>query len=369
MNIALPIPRVDFGAVDQTVRETLAPIARQIDEDRFYPEAVLRDLGRAGAYGSHLTGPDAPTDLGPAIEATERASEACLSTGFCMWCQNALGWYIASSDNDWLKAHVLPGVASGESLGGTGMSNPMKSFAGIENLKLRGRRVEGGYRVKGSLPWISNLPEGGWFGTVFSVPEEDKVVMGIFKADPNEGIRLRLDHDFLAMGGTATQAVGFRDVFVPDTQVIGDPAAPFIKRIRAGFVLMQCGMGLGIIKSSIDLIRRLEGPLGHVNRHLEKRAGGLDASYQALRRRVLEFAKSPYDPSDETWAKVLQARLECGEGAVEAAHYAMLHSGARGYVAGAEAQRRLREAYFVAVVTPATKQLRKMLAELPVAGA
>ena len=66
---------------------------------------------------------------------------------------------------------------------------------------------------------------------------------------------------------------------------------------------------------------------------------------------------------------MLQARLECGEGAVEAAHYAMLHSGARGYVAGAEAQRRLREAYFVAVVTPATKQLRKMLAELPVAGA
>jgi hypothetical protein len=31
---------------------------------------------------------------------------------------------------------------------------------------------------------------------------------------------------------------------------------------------------------------------------------------------------------------------------------------ARGY------ERRLREAYFVAIVTPATKQLRKMLAEM-----
>jgi hypothetical protein len=28
------------------------------------------------------------------------------------------------------------------------------------------------------------------------------------------------------------------------------------------------------------------------------------------------------------------------------------------------AQRRLREAYFVAIVTPATKQLRKMLADM-----
>ena len=42
----------------------------------------------------------------------------------------------------------------------------------------------------------------------------------------------------------------------------------------------------------------------------------------------------------------------------------MLHCGASGYIANAKAQRRLREAYFVAIVTPATKQLRKMLADM-----
>jgi hypothetical protein len=45
----------------------------------------------------------------------------------------------------------------------------------------------------------------------------------------------------------------------------------------------------------------------------------------------------------------------------------MLHCGARGFVSKGAAQRRLRESYFIAVVTPATKQLRKMLAELPAA--
>ncbi len=40
-----------------------------------------------------------------------------------------------------------------------------------------------------------------------------------------------------------------------------------------------------------------------------------------------------------------------------------LHQGARGYVSTGAAQRRLREAYFVAIVTPATKHLRKMLAD------
>ena len=59
------------------------------------------------------------------------------------------------------------------------------------------------------------------------------------------------------------------------------------------------------------------------------------------------------------------SRCACGIGdaSVAAAHAAMLHCGARGYLKSHRAQRRLREAYFVAIVTPATKQLRKMLAE------
>ena len=364
MNIATSIKGVDFDAVDRIVGEDLAKSVRRIDGEQYYPEGIMRALGGAGAYGTHLGGNGAPCNLSEAILATERASEVCLSTGFCMWCQNALGWYISSSDSTWLKANVLPGVATGQILGGTGMSNPMKSFAGIEKLKLRGTRLAGGYQVKGTLPWISNLSEGGWFGTLFDVPDEGKTVMGIFKADPETGVKLRLDHDFMAMGGTATQAVALKDACLPDEQVIGDPGLPFIKNIRVGFVLMQCGMGLGLVKSSIDLIRRLDAPLGHVNRFLEKGAEELQASYDELRGRVLDLAGTPYEFSDAYWKRVLQARLDCGEGAIEAAHYAMLHSGARGYVASGEAQRRLREAYFVAIVTPATKQLRKMIASL-----
>jgi len=49
---------------------------------------------------------------------------------------------------------------------------------------------------------------------------------------------------------------------------------------------------------------------------------------------------------------------------LRAAQAAMLFSGARGYVKAGAAQRRLREAYFVAIVTPATKQLRKMIHDI-----
>ena len=51
-------------------------------------------------------------------------------------------------------------IGSGALLGGTGLSNPMKALAGIEDFKLRAERVAGGYVVSGVLPWVSNLGDG-----------------------------------------------------------------------------------------------------------------------------------------------------------------------------------------------------------------
>jgi hypothetical protein len=45
-----------------------------------------------------------------------------------------------------------------------------------------------------------------------------------------------------------------------------------------------------------------------------------------------------------------------------AANAAMLHQRARGYLRDATAQRRLREAYFVAIVTPALMHLWREIA-------
>jgi len=79
------------------------------------------------------------------------------------------------------------------------------------------------------------------------------------------------------------------------------------------------------------------------------------------------MAKTPYDESDAFYLRVLKARLAGGELAMKAAHWAQLHMGARGYVTHGAAQRRVREAYFIGIVTPATKHLRKLIAEFEAA--
>jgi alkylation response protein AidB-like acyl-CoA dehydrogenase len=351
-------------AVRRVVRTELAPLVDDNYAKGLYPDAVLRAMGAAGAYATHLPRDGAAPDLATAIEASAAAAESCLSTSFLMWCQSTLAWYLANSDNEAVRARYLPRVADATLHGGTGLSNPMKTVFGIERMRLKARRVAGGYTVRGALPWVSNLGPDHAFGTIFELEEQPSHRV-MFVADCNgEGVKIQACPGFVALDGTATYSVQLRDAFIADEQVLADPLDAYLEKIRCGFILLQAGMGLGVIRDCIELMRQLQPSLGHVNTFLDDQPEDLAETLAAIEAEVAALAPSPYDGPPEYWRRVLTLRLLVGETAVRAAHAAMLHAGARGYVRAGRAQRRLREAYFVAIVTPATKQLKKMLAEM-----
>jgi hypothetical protein len=186
----------------------------------------------------------------------------------------------------------------------------------------------------------------------------------MFLADCSDGaITLQPCKPFLAMDGTGTYGVHFRDAFVPDDLILAEDARPFVKKIRAGFILLQAGMALGLIKDCINIMDEVDAPLGHVNRYLPQQPLHFKELFTELEGETMALARDPFNADDSYWRKVVAFRLRAGDAGVAAAHAAMLHCGARGYLKSHRAQRLLREAYFVAIVTPATKQLRKMLAE------
>jgi alkylation response protein AidB-like acyl-CoA dehydrogenase len=349
---------------DLSSRE-LAPIVSKIDADAHYPETVMRAFGRVGAFARHLPGetPGGP-DLVTAIRAMAAAGEYCLATSFCMWCQNALGWYIFASENEGLKASLGRRVAAGEALGGTALSNPMKTFFGIEQIRLKGKRVDGSYVVRGALPYVSNLGSDHYFGAVFEVEDAPRRYVMTIVPCAGKGVKLSDNTKFVALDGTRTFSVQLRDVMIPAAYVLADPSDAFIKRIRAGFVLLQAGMGIGLIRGCIALMNQVKGPLGHVNKYLDVQPEHLAEELGAIEVSVERLAATPFESDQAYWRSVIEARLAVGEAAIAAAHAAMLHCGARGYIANAAAQRRLRESYFVAIVTPAIKQLKKMLVDM-----
>lgn len=339
----------------------LAPIVTKIDHDGFYPADAMRRMGEAGLFSQHLVASAARPSLAAAIDAMTLVSATCMSAGFCTWCQDAAGWYLEQTENTALRAELQPGLASGTQLGGTGLSNTMKSLAEIEKFKLRGKRVAGGYEVSGVLPWVSNLGPGHLFGTVFEIDEGHRVMAMVRCGQP--GVEIRQNARFIALEGTGTYSLLFRRAFIADEILLADPLGGMIKRIKAGFILLQTGMGLGVTQACIGLMREADVTHGHSNKYLLRRPNDFAADLAALRVEITELAATPLEQAPEYLRAVLTARLQVSELVLEAGQGALMHTGARGYLEGSPVNRRLREGYFAAIITPSIRHLRQELAK------
>jgi len=356
-----------LASVRAIAQGPLAAQADAIDRQGHYPDAVLRQLGAIGAMSAHLQAPHGSGDYGLAIQAMAEVSRVCGATGFMVWCQAVCGLYLEQSGNPALTGGVLQRHASGAGLGGTAMSNPMKSYALIEPLALKATPVAGGYLVNGSLPWVSNLGPGHYCGALAQVVEPDgsstRDVMFLLRCDA-PGVELRDCPSFSAMEGTGTWGLRLKDCFIGADDVMAEPARPWVVGIRAAFVMLQCGMAFGLVQGAIDSMRAVEPQLGHVNQYLDERPDDLQAELDALTARVMALARTPFDSSKEFFIDVADARAHGAELSLRAAQSALLHQGARGYLLSSDVQRRVRESHFVAIVTPAIKHLRKEIARL-----
>ena len=300
-----------LDAVRAVARGPLAEVAEAIDRQGHYPRSVMQQLGALGAMSAHLDGPAGRSDYGLAIRAMAEVSRVCGATGFMVWCQAVCGLYMQASGNPALAGDALMAHATGRTLGGTAMSNPMKSYAQIESLLLKAVPVDGGYRVSGTLPWVSNLGPDHACGALAGVVDEHgevvREVMFLLRCDA-PGVEMRECPSFSAMEGTGTYALRLKDHFIGTADTMADPTRPFIARIRAAFVMLQCGMAVGITQGAIDSMWAVEAQLGHVNQFLEDRPDALQAELEQAYARW----KGQALPSEVQWEWAARAGLAEG---------------------------------------------------------
>lgn len=357
-----------LSQIAELAQRELAPIVQDIDCKGVYPEHFMRELGKIGGYQSVGTIGQGGNGLGLSTQilAIREVGKVCGATAFSVWCQAACAWYLHKTPNAVVQSRYLADVLQGKVLAGTGMSNTVKHLAGIEEHNLKAEKVEGGYRVNGVLPWVSNLGDTHiWANTAQTA---DGYVMFITGAERG-GVSLNPCPEFCALEGTRTFALKFENVFVPHEDVLAQPEqfADYIKSIKAGFVLLQIGIGAGIIDGCLKEIELANVGGGEVNFYLDNQIDELQDRFQAALNKTVKLA-------DEAWAgqtgilETLQTRLAAAELCLDAAQSAALHAGAKGYLMRSPVQRRLREAMFVAIVTPAIKHLRKEISDLEFSG-
>lgn len=335
----------------KVIESEVAPNAAAIDRDGTYPRETMQNLGAAGAFSYH-TGPK--PDMNTAIDAIAQISASCMSTGFAAWCQNALALYLDRSPNKDLQNRFLAKVTSGRILGGTGLSNPMKSFSGIEPIALIGEKVTGGYKVRGRLPWVSNIAHGHLFAAIFAV-EGQPHVMALVPVDA-PGVTLHEATRFIALDGTATHTITFRDVFIPDNDLIAENASDFVPTIRQSFVALQLGLGFGVSQGALDAMER-DTKGKNLARFVKPDSNDLTNRLNVLRDWVSDLIPFLLDPSREAFHEMLKLRREVALLTLDITRAEAIQAGARGYITGTPSERRGREAGFVSILTPSIKHI------------
>lgn len=355
-----------LSPVRSVVVEKLVPKILDVDQNAEYPQEFLQALGQIGGFRGAAATSHGGNGLGlkHVIQVMEEVSKECLSSGFLVWCQTACARYIQMSNNKELREKYLPQIISGTILAGTGLSNTLKSCDTIEDFRLTAKRVTGGYLINGVLPWVSNLGEGHYFATGCPVEGVEKSINNlvfVLVDCKQPGFKLVDCAHFVALDGTRTLACHFKDSFVPDAMVLSHSgqSANYVKRIKPGMILAQTGMALGLIEACVEMMRQSNRTHAHVNQYLDDQADDIHEELQHLRSTAYALAeKLAADPKADLTLNILKARLAGSELSLRAANAALLHQGAKGYLLRNPAQRRMREAYFIAIVTPAIKHLR-----------
>ena len=342
-----------LDTLDNLIEKELKPYVKKIDVDAFYAEDFLRKLGEAGLFT--LNGRTKNELLLDELLIVKEVAKTCMTTAFCLWCHLAALTYVRNTENEQLKVDVLDKLEDGSILGGTGLSNPMKYYAGLEDLHLKAVRTTGGYIVSGALPAVSNLGNNHSFGVIASVNDSERIMC--FVSCNAEGISMKQRNDYLGLNGSATYVCVFKQVFVPDERIISEDADVFVKKVRPMFLAYQIPLGFGVTNASIQAIENASGKQNGCNKYLQKQPDELNETNEKFEKELRQLIQS----ETVDWKALAEIRLGTTYLTLEAVQTAMLHQGSAAYTKVSPAARRLREAYFLANLTPTVKHLEKIL--------
>ena len=219
--------------------ERIAPGEAERDRAHAFPEEVLAEMGEIGLLGMMVRedygGPE--FDTLSYVLAVEELARISPSVSVTMSVTNSVCcWPIQAFGNEELKQRVLPELASGEAIGGFGLTEP-GSGSDAGSMKTVARREGDEYVLDGEKAWITNAAYGKYF-----------VVLA--KTDPNAGIKgisafvVPSDAPGFAVGGSE-EKIGLKSSNTATLYFEGC-------RIPAGNLLAEEGQGFRVAMATLD---------------------------------------------------------------------------------------------------------------------
>lgn len=334
------------------------PRAQEIDDD---PEALdvalnglcergLMALRRPHAYG------------GPELSETsfrhfqEEVARVSGSLAFLQTQHQSAASMIAKSENEALKQAYLPTMHDGGKLVGIGFSQLRRAGPPM----MCAERIQGGYRLDGSVPWITGWTFFPEFLMGATLPNGDSVfgVVPLATLDTRDStIILSPPMRLAAMESAMTVSGTFENWFLPDELVCFIKPADWIKNNDMINVTLQGHFALGCARAGLDIL---------LENAQKKPLPFLREAWEKLNRELEDCRATIGDTSPTETAEPdrLTLRAWAIELAVRCAHAAVTASSGAANSSAHPAQRVYREALVFTVSAQTTPIMEATLRRL-----
>ena len=388
----MPAPALDFGlgenarmireATARFARERIAPLARRIDAEDWFPRAELwTAMGDLGLHGITVDVELGGLGLGylEHVVACEEISRASASIGLSYGAHSNLCInQIRRWGNAAQQARYLPRLISGEHLGSLAMSEA-GAGSDVVSMKLKADKVDGGWRLNGTKFWITNATFADTL-VVYARSDADAGSRGVstFLIERGmPGFAIGQTIDKLGMRGSPTAELVFDDCFVPDENLMG-PAGGGIGILMSGLDyerVVLSGIQLGLMQACLDVVlpfvrdrRQFGQPIGTFQL-MQAKLADMYVALNSARSYVYAVARA-CDAGQTTRFDAAGAILLASENAVKVALEAVQALGGAGYTRDWPVERFLRDAKLLDIGA-GTNEIRRMLIgrELFAAGA
>ena len=268
--------------------EVVAPRARDLDENEEFPHDLVKQMGELGFMG--LPYPEkyggAGMDYLSYAIAVEEIARWCGSTAITLAAHVSLGCGpVYGNGSEELKQKYLVPMAKGEKIGAFGLT---ESTAGSDaaGTQTRAATVDGGWRINGSKIYITNGSVADYI-TFTARTDGGKGTQGIsaFIIETSApGFSVGKREKKMGLHGSDTVEVVFEDVFVPESNMVGDAAGGFKAFMRT---LMGGRISIGALALGLA-----QGAYEHSLRYAKERKqfGQPIANFQAVQFMLADMA-------------------------------------------------------------------------------
>jgi alkylation response protein AidB-like acyl-CoA dehydrogenase len=371
---------IDFGLnadqellreeVRRFAEERIRPGVAERDREHRFPEEIVREMGEMGLLGIMV--PEAYGGAGldalTYCMAVEEVARVCPATAVTMSVTNSVCcWPIASFGSEELKRRVLPPLASGEVIGGFGLTEP-GSGSDAAGLRTTAHRDGDFWVLNGEKAWITNAGFAKYYVVLARTnPDAGKRGISAFVVPADApGFSVGKPEEKLGLKASRTAALFFNDCRIPAGNLLGNEgqglkiAFATLSHSRLGIAAQAVGIHQRALELAVEYARDRKQFGVPIAQHQAIQFKIATLATELAAARALTYAAAAAEQSSDAGRLAAQAKLYASEAANRACQESLQIHGGNGFHEDYEIARLYRDVR-VTTIYEGTSEMQRLV--------